>query len=86
MLRIAVAGMLLFLFVGCQPQQEFEGTDSLARKQIEDQNPGYRPWFQPLWVPPSGEVESGLFALTAGASGALLGFVLGLRKGRRERA
>lgn len=85
MRRMILAVALLALLTGCASRQEFKGTDSQARQRIEQQNPGYQPWFSPLWVPPSAEVESGLFALTAGASGALLGFVLGLRKGRRER-
>jgi cobalt/nickel transport protein len=67
--------------------EAFVGTDSAATTHIEASQPGYSPWFKPLFAPASGEVESGLFALQAALGGGLLGFVLGtLRERRRHRA
>ena len=67
--------------------EAFVGTDSAATTHIEASQPGYSPWFKPLFAPSSGEVESGLFALQAALGGGLLGFVLGtLRERRRHRA
>lgn len=52
----------------------FEGTDAQVSQALEGQ--GYRAWFAPVFSP-SGEVESGLFALQAGLGGVLLGYCLG---------
>ena len=41
--------------------------------------PGYKPWFQPLWKPPSDEVESLLFSLQAAIGAGFLGYVIGRR-------
>lgn len=48
-------------------------------------NPDYQPWFSPLWEPPSGEIESLLFALQAALGAGLLGYYLGLRRGESQR-
>ncbi|MDO4783739.1 MAG: energy-coupling factor ABC transporter substrate-binding protein [Propionibacteriaceae bacterium] len=54
---------------------EFGGTDAAATEAIEES--GYQPWFDSLFSPASGEVESGLFALQAALGAGALGFVLG---------
>lgn len=67
--------------------ESFVGSDSAATSHIEESHPGYVPWFQPLFEPSSGEVESGLFALQAALGAGLLGFVLGtMRERRRHRS
>jgi cobalt/nickel transport protein len=45
---------------------------------------GYQPWFEPLWTPPSKEIESLLFSLQAALGAGLLGYYFGLRRGRGE--
>ena len=45
---------------------------------------GYQPWFEPLWTPPSKEIESLLFSLQAALGAGLLGYYVGLRRGRGE--
>jgi cobalt/nickel transport protein len=65
-------------------EAEFSGADGQARDMIETQNPDYRPWFEPLWQPPSAEVEGLLFALQAALGAGLLGYYLGYRKGRQR--
>jgi len=60
---------------------EFKGNDDRASDAIAESRPGYEPWFQPLWKPPSGEVESMLFALQAAIGAGVLGYVIGRRHG-----
>lgn len=63
---------------------EFSGSDGEAEKAITEVNPGYQPWFKPLFEPPSGEVESLLFASQAALGAGVIGYVIGLSKGRTE--
>ena len=66
--------------------ETFIGTDSAATTHIEENHAGYTPWFQTIFEPSSGEVESGLFALQAALGAGALGFVLGtMRERRRQR-
>ena len=59
---------------------EFGGTDAAVTEQLEAG--GYTPWFESVFSP-AGEVESGLFALQAALGAGVLGYVLGLLRGRR---
>jgi cobalt/nickel transport protein len=59
---------------------EFKGSDDLGIDAIIEAAPGYKPWFQPLWKPPSDEVENLLFSLQAALGAGFLGYVIGRRK------
>ena len=59
------------------PGAEFGGADGMAGELIEETNPDYEPWFQPIFEPASGEVESLLFALQAAIGSGVVCFVLG---------
>lgn len=63
--------------------ESFAGADAQARDAIAEVSPGYEPWFEPLWEPPSQEIESLLFGLQTAFGAGILGYVLGLRRGRR---
>lgn len=68
---IAVAP-LLFL-----KDAEFAGADGLAGDAITEIAPEYEPWFESILEPPSGEIESLMFALQAAIGAGVVGFVLG---------
>jgi cobalt/nickel transport protein len=74
---VAAAPMLLGI------QGEYGGADGQAKAAIEES--GYQPWFESIWTPPSGEIESLLFALQAAIGAGGLGYVLGRRHGARRK-
>ncbi len=57
----------------------FSGSDGEAEALIGEIRPDYKPWASPLWEPPSGEIESLLFALQAAIGAGLVGFYFGRR-------
>lgn len=61
--------------------EKFGGTDAAVTEQLETD--GYTPWFQPLFSPGSGEIESGLFAVQAALGAGALGYCLGRLHARR---
>jgi cobalt/nickel transport protein len=63
---------------------EFGGADGQAEEAIKEIQPQYKPWFNPLIELPGGEVESLLFAVQAAAGAGVIGYVIGLYKGRSE--
>jgi len=66
--------------------EPFQGADDRASKLIESLRPGYKPWAKPLFEPPSGEVESALFAIQAALGAGVLFYYLGYAKGRSAKA
>ncbi|AFY46708.1 cobalt transport protein [Nostoc sp. PCC 7524] len=63
---------------------EFAGADGEAEAAIGEIKPGYQPWFKPLFEPPSGEVESLLFSSQAAVGAGIIGYAIGLYKGRSQ--
>lgn len=59
---------------------EFEGADAQAEGIIEEMAPDYEPWFESIWTPPSGEVESFLFAAQAAIGAGFIGYFIGKKK------
>jgi cobalt/nickel transport protein len=41
----------------------------------------YKPWFSSIWEPPSGEIESLLFALKAALGAGFIGYYIGYVRG-----
>jgi cobalt/nickel transport protein len=63
---------------------EFTGSDDQAEAMITQIKPDYQPWAAPIWEPPSGEIESLLFALQAAIGAGLLGYYFGRRRAQSE--
>lgn len=63
---------------------EFAGSDDQAKKAISQIQPDYQPWFKSIFEPPSSEVASLLFASQAALGAGVVGYVIGLYKGRSE--
>jgi cobalt/nickel transport protein len=82
----ALAALPLVLGLGEHKDEPFAGADAQAETAITENAPDYEPWFAPLYEPPSGEVESALFALQAAIGAGVLAYYFGLRRGRRQAA
>ncbi|MEU6060882.1 energy-coupling factor ABC transporter substrate-binding protein [Streptomyces sp. NPDC047097] len=80
----ALAVLPLALGLGDHKEEPFAGADAQAETAITELKPDYEPWFSPLYEPPSGEVESALFALQAALGAGVLAYYFGLRRGRRQ--
>lgn len=71
---------------GGEAPAAFAGADARAQQAIGAIAPNYKPWFAPLFEPPSGEIASLLFALQAALGAGVIGFWLGMSVAReRER-
>ncbi|MEI6562686.1 MAG: energy-coupling factor ABC transporter substrate-binding protein [bacterium] len=65
--------------------ESFGGADDKARAEVERMHPDYKPWVQPLWNPPSGEIATLLFSLQAAIGAGAIGYYLGYLKGRGKK-
>ena len=74
----------LLLPVADHRDAPFGGADGQAAAAIVETYPGYRPWFESFWEPPSGEIANLLFSLQAALGAGLLGYYFGLRRGQSE--
>ncbi|MFZ5632571.1 MAG: energy-coupling factor ABC transporter substrate-binding protein [Bacillota bacterium] len=83
---IAIVVILAAFPMVIQTGAEFGGADGAAEEVITEIHPDYQPWFRSIWEPPSGEIESLLFALQAAIGAGFIGYFLGLIKGRKEQA
>lgn len=79
-LAVIVLAVFPLIFV----KGEFEGADGKAEELITEIQPNYTPWVEPLFEPPSGEVESLLFTSQAAFGAGLIGYIIGLYKGRNN--
>lgn len=65
---------------------EFAGADAQAEEAITQIDENYKPWFSPIWEPPSGEIESLLFALQAAIGSGVVCYFFGYSKGKSKTA
>lgn len=63
---------------------EFGGADGQAEEVITEIQPGYEPWFASIFEPASGEIESLLFSSQAAVGAGIIGYAIGLYKGRSQ--
>jgi cobalt/nickel transport protein len=79
----------LFLYTSAMMgDAEFAGSDTIGSSKVAEISGIPEEEFQALiwqWVPPSGEIESALFALQAAVGGILVGWFFGYWKGLKEK-
>ncbi|WP_438313731.1 energy-coupling factor ABC transporter substrate-binding protein [Candidatus Caldatribacterium sp. SIUC1] len=81
LLLCCVALFFVSLRLG-QHRGDLAGADEEAQVLIQEVAPDFSPWFGPLWEPPSGEIETLMFALQAATGGLVIGYILGKRSVR----
>jgi cobalt/nickel transport protein len=83
---IVVAILVVFIgafaYVSSTGNHEWSGSDDQAGNVIDELTGGtYQPWAHSIWTPPSGEIESLLFALQAAFGSLIIGYFLGYYRG-----
>jgi cobalt/nickel transport protein len=81
---VALAVLPLLIHSNKGGEEQFTGADGQAQKVITQIHPNYKPWFSPLWEPPSGEIASLLFALQAALGAGILGYYFGFMRGKAQ--
>jgi cobalt/nickel transport protein len=79
-LAVIALAILPLIFI----EGEYGGADGEAEEAIGEIQPNYQPWFNPVLELPSGEVESLLFVSQAAMGAGIIGYVIGLYKGRQQ--
>lgn len=70
----------LILYGGLTEEEGyFTGSDGQGPEYLEEQ--GYEPWIEPIWAPPSGEIEVLFFSLQAAIGTLIIGYFLGYYNG-----
>lgn len=80
-LLIIVIVLVPLIFMG---DSEFGGADGEAEGVILDINPDYEPWAEPIWEPPSGEIESLLFSVQVAIGAGTIGYILGMFREKKK--
>ncbi len=77
LITLCVVLVSISMLIGSLSGGEFEGADGQIEEVISMQNEDYKPWYNAIWEPPSGEVESLLFTLQAAIGSGFIGFYMG---------
>ena len=82
LLAVVIAPLVMYNGYG-EDEGYFGGADDQAGEAIEET--GYEPWFSSIWEPPSGEIESLLFALQAAIGALIIGYAFGYWRGQSKK-
>ncbi len=80
---VILAIVVVPLFI--KKDAEFGGSDDAASGLIEELKPGYEPWAESLYEPPSGEIESLLFSCQALIGGLVVGYYFGVNSKKKAK-
>lgn len=78
---IVIAPMVIYSGLG-EDQGYFGGSDDQGSDAVTET--GYEPWFNSFWEPPSGEIESLLFAVQAAIGAIIIGYIFGYWRGQKK--
>ena len=60
----------------------FGGSDDAGGQVIEES--GYKPWFESIWEPPSGEIQSLIFCVQTAIGAIIIGYFFGYWRSERK--
>lgn len=86
-LNILLVLAVIVLMVGAlliNKNGEYGGSDGEAETVITEINPNYKPWFESILEPKSGEIESLLFTLQGSLGVGIITYILGYYKGKKH--
>ncbi|MBB1110522.1 energy-coupling factor ABC transporter substrate-binding protein [Limosilactobacillus balticus] len=72
--------LIPFIFV----KGEYGGSDDQGTEQIKKFDPHYKVWAQPIWTPPSGEIESLLFTVQGSLGTGVICYFIGVAHGKKK--
>ncbi len=84
LLLIAAVILMALVALMMNPTGEFSGADGSAEILIGEVNPSYEPWAENVWQPPSGEIESLMFAMQAALGSGVLFYIFGYWRGKQS--
>ena len=76
---LLVAPLVMYSGLG-EDEGYFGGSDDQGSDGVSET--GYEPWFSSFWEPPSGEIESLLFAVQAAIGAIIIGYYFGYWRGQ----
>lgn len=79
---ISICALLIVSALIFGAGKEFAGGDDQMQEVVSQVHEGYEPWSAPIWEPPSGEVESFLFAFQAAVGAGFVGYYIGKKQGQ----
>lgn len=77
-LLIALVPLIVIPMTHNGEEELFGGSDDAAEAMISEVAPDYKPWYEPFWEPPSGEIESLLFSLQVAIGAVFVGYAFGV--------
>lgn len=84
-LAIVLIFAALFIYTSSMTNAKFGGSDDKAEGAVNEITGGtYKPVAEPIWKPPSGEIESLLFTLPAAIGAGVIGYVLGYYRAKKN--
>ncbi|WEG72731.1 energy-coupling factor ABC transporter substrate-binding protein [Vagococcus intermedius] len=79
---IAIVVILMISAFVFNSTGEYGGSDDAAETLITELRPDYEPWFEPIYEPKSGEIESLLFTLQGSIGVGIIAYAIGYYKGK----
>lgn len=84
LILVLIAILIIIIPLVFMGGSDFEGADDQAEDVIVEVAPDYEPWAEPLWEPPSGEVESLLFSVQVAIGAIFIGYMFGVLRERNK--
>jgi cobalt/nickel transport protein len=84
-LALIIIFVAQFLYISSTTNSKYGGADDKPEGVINEITGGtYKPIAEPIWEPPSGEIESLLFALQAAIGAVVIGYFFGYYRAKKK--